>query len=165
MDTSQHTDRRIVVGVDGSSTSTAALRWALTDAVRRHAAVDAVACWQWPASAGGFMPYTDLDLSVPTAEAAEIAVAAAVAATADADTLSVKTHVVEGYPARVLTEWAVGADLLVVGSRGHGALASVLLGSVGLHCASHSPCPVLIVRGDAESASGPAADYPAADHG
>lgn len=156
MTTSEHTSRRIVVGVDGSPTSGAALRWALTDAVRTRADVEAVACWQWPATAGGFLPYGELDLSEPTTRAAQDAVAAAIADTPGADALTVKTHVIEGYPARILTEWAVGADLLVVGSRGHGALAGVLLGSVGLHCASHAPCPVLIVRADQATASGPA---------
>lgn len=151
----EHTARRLVVGVDGSPSSAAALRWALTDAVRSHAAVDAVACWEWPTSAGAYLAYADLDLSGPTGKAADAAVAAAVAVTAGADTLTVKTHVVEGYPARVLIDRAVGADLLVIGSRGHGALAEMLLGSVGLHCASHAPCPVLIVRGDAANAPNP----------
>jgi nucleotide-binding universal stress UspA family protein len=51
----------------------------------------------------------------------------------------------------VLLGAAAGADLLVVGSRGHGAFADALLGSVGQHCVHHAPCPVLIMRGEHES--------------
>ncbi len=54
--------------------------------------------------------------------------------------------VTEGHPASVLTEAAQGAELLVVGSRGHGAFAGMLLGSVSEYCAAHSPCPVVVVR-------------------
>lgn len=145
------TQGRIVVGVDGSSHSTEALRWALRQAVLTGARVDAVACWEWPASAGGLAPYSavDFDMGKMTRQTAQEAVAAAVSSTPGADQLDVRTTVVEGYPARVLTEAGAGADLLVVGSRGHGELSGLLLGSVGLHCATHSTCPVLIVRGTA----------------
>ena len=62
-----------------------------------------------------------------------------------------QVRVVEGYPAGVLLDAAKDADLLVVGSRGHGELSGVLLGSVGLHCASQATCPVLIVREEERS--------------
>jgi nucleotide-binding universal stress UspA family protein len=54
--------------------------------------------------------------------------------------------VTEGHPSFVLTETAKGAELLVVGSRGHGAFAGMLLGSVSEYCASHARCPVVVVR-------------------
>jgi len=144
----QNAPVRIVVGVDGSTHSAAALRWALGQAVLTGARIDAVACWLRPAMAGGYSPaaYVDIDLAGPTAEVARAAVADAVAATAGAAGVEVQTRVVEGYPPRVLVEAAAGADLLVVGSRGHGELSGMLLGSVGLHCATHAPCPVLIVH-------------------
>lgn len=147
--------RRIVVGVDGSPHSRAALRWALGQAVLTGATLDAVACWERPAFAGGYAPmvYVDIDLSGPTGEAAAAAVASAVAATPGAGDVTVQTRTVEGYPSRVLVEAAVGAELLVVGSRGHGELSGLLLGSVGLHCATHSPCPVLIVHGEPGASS------------
>jgi nucleotide-binding universal stress UspA family protein len=59
---------------------------------------------------------------------------------------AVRVEVVEGAPSVVLVEAARGADLLVVGSRGRGALRGILLGSVALHCAMHAPCPVMVVH-------------------
>lgn len=124
------------------------MRWALRQAACTGADIDAVACWHWPAAAIEYAPYVAFDIEMPAAtrKAADTALADAVAATKGADGVTVATRVLEGYPARVLIQAAVGADLLVVGSSGHGELAGMLLGSVGLHCASHSPCPVVIVR-------------------
>ncbi len=135
---------RIVVGVDGSDHSVLALRWAVKQAELTGSDVEVVACWQWPSSAGGFLPYEDFDLSEVTRKAVDAAVATVVG---DGDRgPAVSTTVVQGYPARALMDAAVGADVLVLGSRGHHALSGLLLGSVGLHCATHAPCPVLIVR-------------------
>ena len=61
-------------------------------------------------------------------------------------TVDVHTHAVEGPPAKALIKKAEGADVLVVGNRGHGGFAGLLLGSVGLHCTTHAPCPVVVVR-------------------
>jgi nucleotide-binding universal stress UspA family protein len=58
----------------------------------------------------------------------------------------VRTEVVEGHPALVLVEVSNGADLLVVGNRGHGGFAGMLLGSVSEHCVTHAHCPVLVMR-------------------
>jgi nucleotide-binding universal stress UspA family protein len=55
--------------------------------------------------------------------------------------------VIFGHPAQVLLDAADGADLLVVGSRGHGGFAEAMLGSVGQHLVHHAPCPVVIIRG------------------
>lgn len=149
-ETSERGKERIVVGVDGSAASGEALRWALTQAARTGADIDAVACWHWPASASGYgyAPYVafDNERAAGTQKAADAAAADAVAATKGTGDVVIRTRVLEGYPAKVLIEAAVGADLLVVGSRGHGELAGMLLGSVGLHCASHSPCPVVIIH-------------------
>ncbi|MBC7373377.1 MAG: universal stress protein [Frankiales bacterium] len=135
---------RIVVGVDGSDHSLLALRWAVKQAELTGYDVEAVACWQWPSSVGGFMSYEDFDLSAVTRGVVDAAIATVVG---DGHTgVTFSATVVEGYPARALIEAAQGADLLVVGSRGHHALSGLLLGSVGLHCATHAPCPVLIVR-------------------
>jgi nucleotide-binding universal stress UspA family protein len=58
----------------------------------------------------------------------------------------------EGHPATRLIEASAGADLLVVGSRGHGAFAGMLLGSVSEHCVAHASCPVVVVRHSAQPA-------------
>jgi nucleotide-binding universal stress UspA family protein len=65
----------------------------------------------------------------------------------------VRSRVVQGHPAEVLLDAAAGADLLVVGSRGHGAFAEALLGSVGQHCVRHAHCPVLVMRGEPDRAA------------
>jgi len=69
--------------------------------------------------------------------------------TVDPD-VQVCPRVVEGQAGQVLVAAAEGADLLVVGSRGHGGLAEALLGSVGQYCVHHAPCPVVIMRGKHE---------------
>ncbi|MCU1693423.1 MAG: uspA3 [Frankiales bacterium] len=142
---------RIVVGVDGSDGSASALAWALQQAQVTGAAVTAVASWQTPAMNGmaGFGSYADLssyDLRAPTTEVLEKAVAAATADLPLGVTVPTTTVVVQGYPARELLREAEGADLLVVGSRGHGELSGMLLGSVGLHCVTHATCPVVVVH-------------------
>jgi len=136
---------RIVVGVDGSDHSLIALQWAVHQAERTGADVEVIAAWQWPASAGGFLPYENFDMSGVTRKAVDTAVASVVG-DVDESAVTVRTTVAEGYPAKVLLDAAKGAELLVVGSRGHHAVSGLLLGSVGLHCATHAPCPVLIVR-------------------
>ncbi len=148
---SEHDQERIVVGVDGSACSAAALNWALRQAVQTGASIDALACWQRPtmaAGSAGFGPYVDFDLTDPMTEILEKAVAEGVGDVDGAQALTVRSHVVEAYPATALLDAAEGADLLVVGSRGHGELSGLLLGSVGLHCVTHAPCPVLVVRGN-----------------
>jgi nucleotide-binding universal stress UspA family protein len=76
------------------------------------------------------------------------AVAEAISEAVDpASDVRVRPVVVHGYPAEVLTDHAAGADLLVVGSRGHGGFTGALLGSVGQHCTHHAPCPVVVIRG------------------
>jgi nucleotide-binding universal stress UspA family protein len=67
-------------------------------------------------------------------------------AAGDLDGVTVETSVSEGEPAAALVEAPANADLLVVGSRGHGELAGILLGSVSEYCAAHADCPVVVVR-------------------
>jgi len=141
------TESRIVVGVDGSPDSVAALHWAMRQAVLTGASVDAVGCWQRPQNVGyPAASHVDADLAVPTGDDVRAAVRDAVAATTGGAEVTVQARAVEGAAAAVLVQEATDADLLVVGSRGHGELAGMLLGSVGLHCATHAPCPVLIVH-------------------
>ena len=137
---------RIVVGVDGFESSRAALRWAIHQAKLTGAAVEAVTAWHVPAGTG-WIPAADMP-DYQSDAFAVLAEAVAGMCTIDPD-VQVCPRVVEGRAGPVLVEAAEGADLLVVGSRGHGGLAEALLGSVGQYCVHRAPCPVVIMRGKA----------------
>ncbi len=141
---------RIVVGVDGSPSAEAALRWAVGQAELTGSTIDAVIVWQYPAALAGF-GMAPMAISVGDfRETAEKTAAEAISNAVDPGSkVTVREQVVEGYPAQVLLDVAKGADLLVVGSRGHGELAEALLGSVSQHCVHHAPCPVVVIRGQA----------------
>jgi nucleotide-binding universal stress UspA family protein len=143
------TGPRIVAGIDGSESSVSALRWAIRQAGLTGAAVDAVIAWQYPAAAGGYgWAPTGLEGSFDFQDNASKTVADAISsAVAPGSAVPVHARVVEGIPAQVLIDAADGADLLVVGSRGHGGFAEALLGSVSQHCVQHALCPVVVVRG------------------
>ena len=145
----QAADHRIVVGVDGSESARAALAWAIGQAELTGATVEAVIAWHYPVIAGGapFAPIGVL-MDVDYEGGAAAVLNTAVSRTADpAGPVKVSSTVREGNPAKILLEAADGADLLVVGSRGHGGFAEALLGSVSQHCVQHAPCPVVIIRG------------------
>ncbi len=135
---------RIVVGVDGSPGSLAALDWAAGLAEATSAGVEAITAWAWPTGYGAavFFP-SDYD---PAADAEDVAVRAVDAVAAAHPGAMIVPLVVEGHPAPVLIEASHGADLLAVGSRGHGEFAALVLGSVSEHCAAHAHSPVLVVR-------------------
>jgi nucleotide-binding universal stress UspA family protein len=135
---------RIVVGVDGSEPSKAALRWAIHQGKLTGAVVEAVTAWQVPANTGWMSPADMPDYQ----DDARIVLTEALAEMCAIDPeVEVRPRVVQGRAARVLVDTAQGADLLVIGNRGHGGLAEALLGSVGLFCAHHAPCPVVVMRG------------------
>ena len=139
----------IVVGVDGSQASKDALAWALRLARSAGSRLKVVTAWEVPALAYGtgvLLP-SGLDYSSAAAETLDEAVREVLG---DPPAVEVEKVVVEGHPAPRLVELAAGAELLVVGGRGHGAFSGMLLGSVSAHCASHAPCPVVIVRHAAE---------------
>jgi nucleotide-binding universal stress UspA family protein len=141
---------RIVVGVDGSPSSVIALRWAIKQADLNGSAVEAVTAWQIPAAMTGYgwapVPVADCsDMELIAKRALEEAIAEAAG---PGGIPLVHGEIVQGLPAQVLIDASVGADLLVVGSRGHGGFAGALLGSVSQHCVHHAHCPILIIRGD-----------------
>jgi nucleotide-binding universal stress UspA family protein len=135
---------RIVVGVDGFESSKTALRWAIRQAKLTGAVVEAVTAWQVPVGTGWIsaadMPDYQDDAFTILAEA--ITEMCAI----DPD-VQVCPRLAEGRAGQVLVDAAEGADLLVVGFRGHAGLAEALLGSVGQYCVHHAPCPVVIMRG------------------
>ncbi len=136
---------RIVVGVDGSKESKAALRWAVEEAGLRGATVRAVLAWSLPYVGGAPGLAFPQDSLEAVAQDGEAMLDAAIAEV-ESEGVDIERAAVEGGPARVLVEAAEGADLLVVGSRGHGGFAELLLGSVSQQCAHHASCPVVIVR-------------------
>ena len=137
----------IVAGVDGSDGAQEALRLAVQEARLRGAGLRVVIAWHMPAVAYGavvFSPGIDpADFKDSAGAALETALAALGGQT---NGVQIERVLRRGQPALVLLEEARGADLLVVGSRGHGGFAGLLLGSVSHQCALHAACPVLIVH-------------------
>ena len=131
----------IIVGIDGSEQSLTAYRWALDEAKRRDAEVTALFAWETPI------------IGIPGAfDREELEVAARrflneqLDGVAETEGVTVHRIVAQGDPSASLIEACrrAKADMLVLGSRGRGGFAGLLLGSVGQECASHAPCPVLI---------------------
>ena len=144
----------IVVGVDGSPESQAALRWAVEEAALRDARL--VAVWAWtfvppaPIAEPGMIPVPAMDyLGASDAERAaveeefETALRSALPTAPEVD---IERKLVEGDPAHVLESEARDVDLVVVGSRGRSGIAAALLGSVSKHVVDHAPCPVVVVK-------------------
>jgi nucleotide-binding universal stress UspA family protein len=134
---------RIVAAVDGSTSSLDALRWATRQAALTGAQVEAVTAWHFPASYGGYPIVAEGDWK---ANADAILDTAITEALGEQSTGLVR-RVIEGHPVPVLLDAATDADLLVMGSRGHGGFAGMLLGSVSEHLVAHAPCAVVVVRG------------------
>ncbi|MFI6845193.1 universal stress protein [Kitasatospora sp. NBC_00085] len=146
MDTVSPAAHRIVVGVDGSPSSEKALRWAVTQARLTGTTVDAVICWLLPTMYGRAPMSVDRELGHVAEKMLDQAVAHALGKVRPVE---VRETAVLGNAAEVLVERSRGAELLVVGSRGHGGFTGALLGSVGQYCVQHSACPVVVIHGDA----------------
>jgi nucleotide-binding universal stress UspA family protein len=145
---------RIVVGIDGSECSKEALRWAVRQAKLTGATLDAVIGWHYPVFYGWAPGPQDFDFG----GAAEQAVTEALDEVLGADRPAwLRTRVVEGHAAQVLVDATAGAELLIVGSRGHGGIVDALLGSVSTYCVRHAQCPVTVIRsvGHAAQSSAP----------
>jgi nucleotide-binding universal stress UspA family protein len=142
---------RIVVGVDGSQASQEALAWAMRQAELTGASVDAVIAWHDPVVIGG-MPHGPVAVLEQAAfgEFAATTLSRTIRDVGAHSAVSVNPVVRQGNAAQMLLDAADGADLLVVGSRGHGGFAGALLGSVSQQCVNHAPCPVVIIRGRRE---------------
>jgi nucleotide-binding universal stress UspA family protein len=140
---------RIVVGVDGSDGSLEALRWAVDEARLRGVRLVAVHAYLAPYAPA--MPGVGEPAVLPVdreliAGAADEALEASLREVGADDGIEIERAVVEESPAYALLDQAKDADLLVVGSRGHGRIAGALLGSISQQVAQHAPCPVVIVR-------------------
>jgi nucleotide-binding universal stress UspA family protein len=138
---------RVIVGVDGSPESVEALGWAAQYAAATGASITAVHAWHYPASRpvpAGRPPQAITDeVRAMMQESLDLALTQVFGTTKPE---KVGTKVAYGHPAMVLVDESAGADLLVVGSRGHGAFHGMLLGSVSIHCVTTATCPVVVVR-------------------
>ncbi|MDR2985770.1 MAG: universal stress protein [Nocardiopsaceae bacterium] len=138
----------VIVGVDGSPSSKEALAWAARYAAATGATLRAVLAWHYPSAAGlppvGHTPepvtsqveqsrYEILDNAIETA-------------CRDLPPPRIDRKVVYGHPAQALIDESRNADLLVVGSHGHGGFTGMMLGSVSTHCVTHASCPVTVVK-------------------
>ncbi|TWV56340.1 universal stress protein [Streptomyces misionensis] len=140
---------RIVVGVDGSEQSKAAVRWAVNQAKLIGGAVDAILAWDLPTPWHGLVSPTEKESS-DYAERMRTVLDQAIdeaLGPGPGRPVPLRATSSHGHPAAVLLDAAEGADLLVVGNRGRGEIRGTLLGSVGMHCVQHAPCPVVVIRG------------------
>ena len=151
-------DGRIVVGVDSSQGSKTALKWAMNQAWLTGATVQVITSWQDPARYGTAYGWTAAAFEGDTFATSMVKILDETVADVAAQLphpVTVLAQVVEGHPAETLLRAAAGAQLLVVGSRGHGAFAGMLLGSVSQHCIQHAPCPVIVIPDGVRSRTTP----------
>ncbi len=146
MSSQPDSSHRIVVGTDGSPSSTKAVEWAAHQAELTGAVLEVLMTWEWPASYGWSLPVPS---EYDPAQDAEQALEKTLEPVRKAyPTVTFQSTVLEGHPAPLLVKASRGADLLVVGSRGHGEFAGMLLGSVSEHCVTNAHCPVLVFRAE-----------------
>ena len=146
--------RRIVVGVDSSAGSQLALRWAADEAARTGRELVIINAYDWHVAGARLQVSGGYADALREASEAIVAPAAAAARTY-APQVPVTGEAIVGAPGRVLVSAAEAEDLIVVGSRGRGGFASLLLGSVGRYVATHARGCVAVVRGGDKAAGGP----------
>jgi nucleotide-binding universal stress UspA family protein len=151
---------RIVVGVDGSAGSLAALRWAAGESRLRGGSVSVVMAWQAPHIHGapnlwGVGMDPSLDSEKVLADAAAKEAARIEAELQPSDDVAISWEVVGGHPVQTLVSVSEGADMLVVGARGHGSFAGALLGSVSQALVTHAMCPVVVIPDPERVANAP----------
>ena len=136
----------VLVGVDGSEGANAALRAAMDEARFRSARLRVISAWEhFPSAGWGEFPPSPQELDRPRRQAEEIVRDAISLVRQQAASLECEGQALEGQPAEVLIHEAADASLIVVGDRGRGGFASLLLGSVSQQVVHHAHCPVLVV--------------------
>jgi nucleotide-binding universal stress UspA family protein len=132
----------VVVGVDGAPSALDAVRWAAREAIRRRAPLELISAFSWSGRYRGTM-----------LTSAHAAVAAATETAAEAaGGIEISGRVVDGFPVPLLVAASRRAGLLVIGDRGLGGFTSLLVGSVAIGLAAHAECPVVVVRGENDTA-------------
>ena len=142
----------IVVGVDGSEHSLAAIRWAAAEARLRGARLRLVTAWKVSTlmyAAEAFPPPYTVDIEARSGARPRDARPGLPGVAADLEGLEVERAAAQRARSERPLRGVRIADMLVVGSRGHGGFSGLLLGSVSHQCAQQAPCPVMIVRGPA----------------
>lgn len=134
---------RIVVGYDGSTDSDLALAWATRESKVLGASLELISTWEMPTGLGwsgipsNYNPAADVQPALDKAmESVRVA----------HPEITITALVVQGPPGPTLVEASRGASLLVVGTRGHGELAGLLIGSVSQYSIAHAHCPVVVIR-------------------
>lgn len=145
--TEHATTQRIVVGVDGSAPSLQALQQAAELAASLDCSLDAVTTWEHSRLYDPhYADWAAISEWPPEGEAGKVLATAIHEAFQGTPPLPIRMKVEQGRAARVLIRESKDARMLVLGSRGHGGFAGLLLGSVGTACAAHAACPVLIIH-------------------
>ncbi len=141
-----------VVGLDGSDCAANALEWAVANAVGRATGVELVTAWQTPV-VGAYPMSAPMSVAIDDTELHDAAAHDVAQVTDDLGgrlDVPVTASVGHGGPAQVLLEASASAGMLVIGSRGRGGFARLLLGSTSTQCATHASVPTIVVPGDAE---------------
>ena len=141
---------KIVVGIDGSESALAALRWAIGQARLKGSTIDAIDAWNYPyvVVPGATIPlHPRADQAIDVEQELEAALASVAV---EADGVIINPIVTEGVPAAVLCEAAEDAEVLVIGRGRHHNLRKRVLGSVGTEVLQHAPCPVVVVNHGSE---------------
>ena len=139
--------KTIVVGVDGSSGSRKALTWAAAEAAGHGADLVVVNVWEHTLlPPAGSVSVSEHYVPDPSQRTAEDLLQVIKEELGEDPPVLVQPQVKQGTPAKVLIEQSADADLLVVGKRGHGGFAGLVMGSVSQHVAAYARCPVTVVR-------------------
>jgi nucleotide-binding universal stress UspA family protein len=137
----------IVVGVDGSPGSRKALTWAAAEAAEHRADLVVLNVWEHTLlPPAGSVSVSERFVPDPSQRTADDLLQVIKEELGDQPPVLVQPVVKQGRPAKVLIEESQGADLLVVGQRGHGGFAGLVLGSVSQHVAAYAKCSVTVVR-------------------
>ena len=139
--------KTIVVGVDGSAGSRKALRWAAAEAADHGADLVVVNVWEHTLlPPAGSVSVSEHYVPDPSQRTADELLQVIKEELGDQPPILVQPHVKQGRPAKVLIDESAEAELLVVGERGHGGFAGLVLGSVSQHVAAYAKCPVTVVH-------------------